>query len=127
MLRPTNASRSIVEGWLAASNAPARTAGDDVADRLEFKPRPERLGLGAKYVPHTAALSTQEERLTKKLKNKTEQDTKAKKKLARDDDDDEEEEGRSGSIKSKKREPTGSSAAMAPAKSSKAARKRSSY
>ena len=71
----------------------------------EFKPRPERLGLGAKYVPHSAALSVQEQALTKKLQGKPSRDDgkgKGKGKPSRrDDGDDDEDEGRSGSVRSK--------------------------
>ena len=69
-LTQSHAVSSIVAGWLSKSKAapaPARATETPVLTSL-FAPRPERLGLGAKFVPHSAALGVDEQRFSKKLK-----------------------------------------------------------
>ena len=105
MLQPTNATRDIVEGWLAKSAVRASAAED--VPLPEFKPRQERLGLGAKFVAHHGAMSVQEQVLTKTLKAKPEFNSGTLKgnAIRKDDDSDDDDQGRSGSIPSKKRKP----------------------
>ena len=107
MLRPTNSAASVVASWLGS--AKAASSSDNVA-MPEFKPRPERLGLGAKYVPHKAALSplsAAEQKLSKKLKGKpAQQPERAAAARAHESDDDSADEGRSSSIRSNKRKPS---------------------
>ena len=100
MLRPTSNSARIVADWLGP--APAASAADDVP-LPEFKPRPERLGLGAKYVPHSAALSVAEQKFSKKLKAKPSSEASPAAAAKPPESSDDEEEGRSASIKSAKR------------------------
>ena len=108
MLRPTGRAAATVAWWLGP--APASASNDAMP---EFIARPERLGIGAKYVPHSAALSIEERKFSKKLKGESREGgqsvssrgegqrpqaaAKADKKgvRAHDDDDSEEEEGRS--------------------------------
>ena len=69
-LTQSHAVSSIVAGWLSKSEAapaPARATETPALTSL-FAPRPERLGLGAKFVPHSAALGVDEQRFSKKLK-----------------------------------------------------------
>jgi hypothetical protein len=69
-LTQSHAVSSIVAGWLSKSKAapaPARATETPALTSL-FAPRPERLGLGAKFVPHSAALGVDEQRFSKKLK-----------------------------------------------------------
>ena len=69
----------------------------------DFAPRPERLGLGAKYVPHSAAmLSTEERSLSKKLKPKPSLEAQRPAALEQDSDDGS-DEGRSASVRSKRK------------------------
>ena len=113
MLRPTNSAASVVASWLGS--AKAASSSDNVA-MPEFKPRPERLGLGAKYVPHKAALSplsAAEQKLSKKLKGKpAQQPERAAAARAHESDDDSADEGRSSSIRSNKRKPSATTVSL---------------
>ena len=83
-----------------------------MAPRCPSAPRPERLGLGARYVPHSGAMGVGERRFSEKVKREVQREQAAqssdkaasKKKNARSNDsDDDEEEGRSSSVRDKKR------------------------
>ena len=65
-----SSASSIVAGWLSKSGGSVAQgdAADTSATTAVFAPRPERLGLGAKFVPHSATLSVDEQRFSKKLK-----------------------------------------------------------
>ena len=117
MLRPTGNLASIVQSWLppSSSSAAASSSSADVAALPDFAPRPERLGLGARFVPHSAALGVNEQKLKKKLQAKAAvsepekpQKPVAGKKRKNDrlslggDDDSDEEQGRSASVGKKK-------------------------
>lgn len=59
----------LAEGWVKQMNTGPDTAEDDVGDE-EIKNRPARLGLGAKFVPHSkfaATLNPVEKKLRAKL------------------------------------------------------------
>ena len=104
---PRGEAASIVAGWLGN----AAYAEDDVP-LPEFNPRPERLGLGAKYVPHSGALSVQEKSFGRKLQPKkekaessaafdpplkmTQKGKKGRAQQKEPDDDSDEEEGNDG-------------------------------
>ena len=128
MLRLNNASARIVADWLAAAPAAASsTAAVDNVPLPEFAPRPERLGLGARYVPHSAALSVEERKFAAKLKAKpTPAGSPAAAKAAaaaapRDESESDEEEGRSSSVR-KRKWTQGASATAAPARKTAAKR-----
>jgi hypothetical protein len=112
MLRPTGSAARVVAGWLA----PAASSSDDVVVP-DFAPRPERLGLGARFVPHSAALSTVERAFSKQLKGREPapaaavavRDAKRGKRAAlrpAEDDDSDEDEGRSASVRKKPQKAT---------------------
>ena len=124
MFRPTQGCAQTVAGWLSKSKTPiaAAPAAASSADPAQlFKPRPERLGLGAKFVPHSsvAALGADEQRFQKKLKAPPAKGAPAKGAPAKgasakpadkkrhkevvSSDDDEEERGRAASFAKKVR------------------------
>ena len=117
MLRPTNNAAQVVAGWLG--NAPAAASTEEVP-MPEFTPRPERLGLGAKFVPHSAALTVGEQKFTKNLKASIARNTKPSatpKQKQQISDDDSEDEGRSSSVRSNKRKHSAGGGAAPPGKS----------
>lgn len=71
-LRLSNECSAMVQRWLGPRAASSKQKQPETAGGLDFAPRAERLGLGAKYVPHSAALSAGERRFANKLsKGKT--------------------------------------------------------
>ena len=113
-LTQSHAVSSIVAGWLSKSKvapAPATAAADAPTLTSLFAPRPERLGLGAKFVPHSAALNVNEQQLSKKLKASQQPPTQQKRQVPpqgskrreqTSNDSDEDEESRTSAFRLRK-------------------------
>ena len=113
-LTQSHAVSSIVAGWLSKSKvapAPATAAADAPTMTSLFAPRPERLGLGAKFVPHSAALNVNEQQFSKKLKASQQPPTQQKRQVPpqgskrreqTSNDSDEDEESRTSAFRLRK-------------------------
>ena len=71
----TSSVSSIVAGWLSKSGGESGPSAAEPASSSApslFAPRPERLGLGAKFLSHSQAMPLHEQQFAKKLKQQVE-------------------------------------------------------
>eukprot|EP00898_Chlorokybus_atmophyticus_P001357 jgi/Chlat1/2221/Chrsp17S02553 len=70
---PSGHAYSLAQAWLDAADKAAGRTPDETVEPVEVEPRPARLGLGAKYLPHArvaASLGSVEKRLLSKVAHK---------------------------------------------------------